>query len=159
MTECFVLAAMSQKEVDRQEHTCIYPTFNVYILPSSSLCTSRHNGTMLVFSAVFLCASLLLTNTFGSVGFILANCINLAARVIHSCHFILNYFSTTPYRPLMAALPSFPMVMAFVLSFLITACSEVSALQCHYLSVLTCFIPLSGHCVVIREFSGWLFTS
>ena len=43
----------------------------------------RYNGFMLVFSFVFLCASLFLTRVFGGVGFVLANCINMTARIVH----------------------------------------------------------------------------
>ena len=38
---------------------------------------------MLVFSVVFLAASLMLTRLLGSVGFILANCINMIVRIFH----------------------------------------------------------------------------
>ena len=38
---------------------------------------------MLVFSLVFLTASYFLTKLFGSVGFILANCVNMAARIFY----------------------------------------------------------------------------
>ena len=38
---------------------------------------------MLMFSFLFLCSSLFLTQLFGSVGFILANCVNMAGRIIH----------------------------------------------------------------------------
>lgn len=100
VTECFVMAAMSQKQVD------------------------RYNGTMLVFSVVFLCASFIFTKYFGSIGFVLANCINMSCRIMHSCHFILTYFSSTTYQPLKEALPSVSLVMAFAVSFLLTASSE-----------------------------------
>lgn len=124
--------------------------------PSSS---PRYNGTMLVFSAVFLCASLLLTKTFGSVGFILANCINMAARIVHSCYFIQTFFSPTPLRPLLVALPSLPMVMTFVLSFLITAFSEVRRCHQSYPHILIIVSshpspPPSGSCAVIVDCWG-----
>lgn len=42
---------------------------------------------MLLFSVVFLVASLLLTRLLGSVGFVLANCINMTIRIIHRYNF------------------------------------------------------------------------
>jgi hypothetical protein len=39
---------------------------------------------MVVFSAVFLCASLLLTKLLASFGFIFANCINMVLRIVYS---------------------------------------------------------------------------
>jgi hypothetical protein len=38
---------------------------------------------MLVFSLLFLTAAWLLTKKLGSVGFILANCVNMTLRIIH----------------------------------------------------------------------------
>ena len=38
---------------------------------------------MLVFSVVFLVAALVLTRLLGSVGFILANIINMTTRIAH----------------------------------------------------------------------------
>ena len=38
---------------------------------------------MLVFSIVFLAASLLLTRLVGSAGFIIANCISMTIRILH----------------------------------------------------------------------------
>ena len=43
----------------------------------------RYNHKMLLFSAIFLVSSLGFTHQFGSVGFILANCLNMGARIIH----------------------------------------------------------------------------
>ena len=44
---------------------------------------SRYNRVMVVFSAVFLGAAIALTQLWGSVGFILANCINMFTRIVH----------------------------------------------------------------------------
>jgi len=100
VTECFVFAAMSQEQVD------------------------RYNRTMLVFSFTFLTASLFFTRLFGSLGFILANCINMVARILHSCIFIQSYFASTPYRPLRDAIPSRTTLLILLAAFVITAVSE-----------------------------------
>ena len=70
ITECFMFALMSKDEVD------------------------HYNHYMVVFSLIFLVASLGLTKGFGSVGFILANCINMGLRIIHRyviCSFTLFF--------------------------------------------------------------------
>ena len=85
----------------------------------------RYNRSMLLFSFIFLLSSLFLTRVFGSVGFILANCINMAARITHSCHFILTFFSSTPFRPLREALPSLASISAFAITGIFAALSEV----------------------------------
>ena len=58
MTECFMFAAMSKNDVD------------------------SYNYKMMVFSAVFLAASWYLT-VLGSVGFVIANCLNMLLRIYH----------------------------------------------------------------------------
>ena len=43
----------------------------------------RYNHRMVLFSLAFLAASLCFTKMFGSVGFIMANCMNMVLRIIH----------------------------------------------------------------------------
>ncbi|RUS80480.1 hypothetical protein EGW08_011758, partial [Elysia chlorotica] len=81
-TEAFVFAAMRKDEVD------------------------RYNHKMLLFSGIFLLSSWFLTSLIGSVGFILANCLNMVARIVHSIYFISRYFSSTDLNPLGQAVPS-----------------------------------------------------
>lgn len=99
-TECFVFAAMSQGQVD------------------------RYNRKMLLFSILFLISSWYLTKTIGSVGFILANCLNMSARISHSIYFTRNYFRNSQYRPLVGLIPSWPVLIMFALSWLVTNYSE-----------------------------------
>ena len=110
---------------------------------SLSLSLTRYNRTMLIFSFVFLSSSLFFTRFLGSVGFILANCVNMLTRIIHSCYYIRGYFSLTPHTPLLTALPSRRTLGAFLIAFVITVISEVSL----------CFIPyiLNVFHVVYRE--------
>ena len=58
MTECFMFAAMSKEDVD------------------------AYNYKMMVFSVIFLAASWYLT-FLGSVGFVIANCLNMLLRIYH----------------------------------------------------------------------------
>ncbi|PIK45196.1 hypothetical protein BSL78_17955 [Apostichopus japonicus] len=99
-TECFVFAAMSQEQVD------------------------RYNKKMLLFSILFLISSWYLTKTIGSVGFILANCLNMSARISHSIYFTRNYFKDSSYRPLRGLIPSWPVLAVCILSYLVTKYSE-----------------------------------
>lgn len=59
VTECYVFATMDNRQLD------------------------KYNYLMVIFSVSFLAISYLLTNTLGPVGFILANCINMSARIAH----------------------------------------------------------------------------
>ncbi|XP_019849739.1 PREDICTED: protein RFT1 homolog isoform X2 [Amphimedon queenslandica] len=99
ITECFMFAALSQDEVD------------------------RYNKNMLVFSLIFLSAAVVLIKLFGSPGFIIANCINMSARIIYSGKFITNYFRQSSHNPLSKAVPSLPVFISLIVSWIITAIS------------------------------------
>uniref|UniRef100_A0A8C4XF20 Protein RFT1 homolog n=1 Tax=Erpetoichthys calabaricus TaxID=27687 RepID=A0A8C4XF20_ERPCA len=101
VTECFTFAVMSKEEVD------------------------RYNFVMLALSICFLCFSYFLTWWHGSVGFILANCLNMALRIAHSIHFIQRYFAPSTHRPLSSLRLSPILVLVFLASGLVTAFSEV----------------------------------
>lgn len=99
-TECFVFATMSRSQVD------IY------------------NKMMVAFSVIFLLSSLILTLYLGSVGFILANCLNMLARIIHSLYYIHHYYKDSQYRPLQNICPSIYVIGGLVLSLFVTSMSE-----------------------------------
>lgn len=91
-----------------------------------SLFFSRYNLVMLGLSASFLLLSYWLTWMFGGVGFILANCCNMALRITHSIVYIRQYFLQSEYRPLWGLRPHSAVVVALGVSAVITAFSEVS---------------------------------
>ncbi|XP_013787696.1 protein RFT1 homolog isoform X1 [Limulus polyphemus] len=101
VTECFVFAVMKKGEID------------------------KYNQKMVLVSLLFLLASFYLTKHFGSVGFILANCINMGARIGHSLFFIRKYFKATRLVPLEGLVPNQAVVVMFFLVFLITQSSKV----------------------------------
>ncbi|XP_056316269.1 protein RFT1 homolog [Danio aesculapii] len=100
VTECFVFAAMSKEEVD------------------------RYNLVMLGLSASFLLLSYWLTWMFGGVGFILANCCNMALRITHSIVYIRQYFLQSEHRPLWGLRPHSAVLVALGVSAVVTAFSE-----------------------------------
>ncbi|KAK3575349.1 hypothetical protein QTP86_025498, partial [Hemibagrus guttatus] len=100
VTECFVFAAMSKEEVD------------------------RYNLVMLGLSASFLLLSYWLTWLFGGVGFILANCCNMALRIIHSIMYIHRYFQHSGHTPLSGLRPNPALLITLIISSILTAVSE-----------------------------------
>ncbi|XP_076448117.1 man(5)GlcNAc(2)-PP-dolichol translocation protein RFT1-like [Babylonia areolata] len=100
ITEGFVFATMSKDQVD------------------------RYNRKMLGFSVLFLTTAWVLTLNVGSVGFILANCLNMAMRITHSLLFIRRYFEGTESRPLSGVLPSTAVTASLGVSLMVTALSE-----------------------------------
>lgn len=100
VTECFVFAAMSQKQVD------------------------KYNLVMLGLSVSFLLLSYVLTWWAGGVGFILANCLNMGLRILHSVVFIHHYFKSSQWKPLRGLLPSPLLILALLVSAVVTALSE-----------------------------------
>ncbi|XP_074490144.1 man(5)GlcNAc(2)-PP-dolichol translocation protein RFT1 [Sebastes fasciatus] len=100
VTECFVFAAMSQKEVD------------------------KYNLVMLALSVSFLFLSYMLTWWAGGVGFILANCLNMGLRILNSLLYIHRYFQSSQWKPLRGLLPSPFLLLALAVSAVVTALSE-----------------------------------
>lgn len=76
VTECYAFATMTSAQLN------------------------SYNYLMVLFSISFLLLSYVLTYIFGPVGFIISNCINMFARIIHSVHFIRNKYKDTDYKPL-----------------------------------------------------------
>lgn len=76
ITECYTFATMTSAQLN------------------------SYNYLMVFFSISFLLLSYGLTYILGPVGFIISNCINMFARILHSIHFINNKCKDTDYRPL-----------------------------------------------------------
>ncbi|GLV34883.1 uncharacterized protein CBL_09363 [Carabus blaptoides fortunei] len=100
VTECYVFATMTSMQLD------------------------RYNYIMVIFSVTFLVISYLLTYILGPVGFIIANCINMTARITHSIYFIQKRYQGTHYRPLEGLKPSVKFVIILIISAVITKISE-----------------------------------
>lgn len=76
VTECYTFATMTSAQLN------------------------SYNYLMVFFSISFLLLSYVLTYIFGPVGFIISNCVNMFARIVHSVHFIGSKYKGTDYRPL-----------------------------------------------------------
>lgn len=76
ITECYAFATMTSAQLN------------------------SYNYLMVFFSISFLILSYVLTYVLGPVGFIISNCINMFARIMHSIHFINDKYKDTDYRPL-----------------------------------------------------------
>eukprot|EP00043_Microstomoeca_roanoka_P014116 m.139083 g.139083 ORF g.139083 m.139083 type:complete len:573 (+) comp15934_c0_seq1:603-2321(+) len=105
ISECFVSASSSKSEID------------------------EHNRWMVLFSVVYVVACLFLTQYFGAVGFILANCINMLARSGKSFYDIAQYMHVHPAialhgNPLRGFIPSARVLAAFLLAYIVTTYSE-----------------------------------
>jgi hypothetical protein len=79
---------------------------------------------MVIFSVSFLVISYVLTNIFGPVGFILANCVNMLARIIHSLIYINKKYKSTSYKPLEGLVPDRKFIAILVISGVATKLSE-----------------------------------
>lgn len=74
------------------------------------------NYKMLALSGAFLVASLLTTTFFGSEGFIIANCLNMALRIAFSSRFIGHLGSST-LSFVRQCLPDLVTLLSFLLAF------------------------------------------
>lgn len=109
ITEGYMFATNTSKQID---------TYNYY---------------MAIFSITFLLLSYQLTNIFGPVGFILANCCNMAFRISYSISYITRQFRGLHENPLDGLVPG--KIFSSVLIFSGIACkySEVcSSLKMFY---------------------------
>lgn len=88
----------------------------------------RYNLVMLALSVSFLFLSYVLTWWAGAVGFILANCLNMGLRILHSLLYIHRYFQASPWKPLRGLQPSPLLLLALAASGGVTALSEVHSL-------------------------------
>lgn len=80
---------------------------------------------MLALSVSFLFLSYVLTWWAGAVGFILANCLNMGLRILHSLLYIHRYFQSSLWKPLRGLLPSPILLLVLGVSAIVTALSEV----------------------------------
>ncbi|KRY90199.1 Protein RFT1 -like protein [Trichinella pseudospiralis] len=126
ITECFMFSIMRLKEVD------------------------RHKLWLFYFCLVFLFSAVLLCQLFGSIGFIMANCINMIFRVAYSCWFIARFYQEKDSSlscALWNIIPSFHILGVMLISLFATSISSV---------IFCCdgFFNTAAHIVI----GGLLFT-
>ena len=105
MGECFCFSVMGRAQVE------------------------RYNWYMVMYSVAFVVLAVFFTNWLGVSGVILANCVNMAARVTYSFLFIEKYFSRV--GSVIRKISPAPIVLfAFFVTFMITSISN------HYFSLM-----------------------
>ncbi|XP_065219115.1 protein RFT1 homolog [Planococcus citri] len=100
-TECYALSTMNTTELN------------------------KYNRIMIIFSVSFLIASWLFSSLLGSVGFIVANCCNMLARIIYCSYFIKRRYKNTRYKPLFGLIPKIWFFITLFVSAIVTFVSEV----------------------------------
>lgn len=85
----------------------------------------KNNWKMIQMSIGFVAYSLIFVWTWGVVGFIVANCVNMGLRIVISSNFIKSRYSESNYQPLSGLYPKATFTFWMIISFLITLCSEV----------------------------------
>eukprot|EP00455_Lapot_gusevi_P054814 TRINITY_DN8856_c0_g3_i1.p1 TRINITY_DN8856_c0_g3~~TRINITY_DN8856_c0_g3_i1.p1 ORF type:complete len:264 (+),score=77.55 TRINITY_DN8856_c0_g3_i1:54-794(+) len=81
----------------------ITESFVFAVIPASQL--HSYNAWLLVFSCLYIVASILFIS-FGSVGLILANCVNFLARICYSIVFISRFFGQSTSSTSSSSAPS-----------------------------------------------------
>lgn len=102
VTEGYMFATNTSKQID---------TYNYY---------------MAIFSVTFLVLSYQLTNFLGPVGFILANCANMAFRISYSLSYIGKQFRNLDENPLQGLVPGKMFVTVLIVAGIACKASEVS---------------------------------
>lgn len=80
----------------------------------------RSNQWFVVFSLTHMALSVALIRALGSSGLILANCCNMAMRILYSVIFIKRYFRNSVTFGIRGSLPGIPVSLAFVTSGAVT---------------------------------------
>lgn len=123
ISECFAFAAMSKEQV------------------------SRHQRFLFLFCLAFLCAAIVLTSKFGTVGFVWANCVNMGFRIVYSLRFISHFYDDIPpLRPLVSMVPSVHVVIALIVS-LVFCCLSNRIFCCEGVFNTGAHVAVGGLCL------------
>ncbi|ODN00220.1 Protein RFT1 [Orchesella cincta] len=95
VTEAFTFAAMSKDQMD------------------------KFNKRLVWFSGIYLFAAWILTSYFGSIGFFIANSINMSLRIIQSCTLVQLKFSVYKINPFNFWLPKVNTIAVFGMSTIV----------------------------------------
>uniref|UniRef100_UPI00358E3C9B man(5)GlcNAc(2)-PP-dolichol translocation protein RFT1 isoform X2 n=1 Tax=Myxine glutinosa TaxID=7769 RepID=UPI00358E3C9B len=125
ISECFVFAVMKQQELQR---------YNMYLV---------------AFSCIFLTLSVLLTQALGSVGFIAANCLNMALRIAASVRYIHRFFAHSSHRPLQRLWLSPNMAASFVAVWALTSLSEMYMYTGAGIQGMVLHLAVGANCLVL----------
>lgn len=85
----------------------------------------RYNYYMALFSVTFLLLSYQLTNIFGPVGFILANCTNMIFRIMYSTYYISRQYRPIGTNPLDGICPGKLFAIGLITAGIVCKVSEV----------------------------------
>lgn len=77
------------------------------------------------FSITFLALSYQLTTLLGPVGFVLANCTNMALRIIYSGIYILKQYKKVQLNPLEGIIPKKLFIICLIVFGILCKASEV----------------------------------
>lgn len=128
ITEAYTFAAMNDKELE------------------------RYNYLLVLFSVTYIGMAVILTQIFGALGFLYANCINMSFRIIYSLWFIQNQYKGTDHEPLTGLYIPLKLVFMFLVAAVITALSELIV----YPRSIILHISIGGVCLVlIAYFLRW----
>lgn len=103
----------------------LYPSMIGHITNWNIYSSNRYNYYMAIFSVTFLMLSYQLTNLFGPVGFILANCTNMIFRISYSTFYIFKQYRPVKINPLNGIRPGKVFSIVLVIMGAVCKVSEV----------------------------------
>lgn len=84
----------------------------------------RFNRFLVFFSITYVGSAVILTQIFGALGFIFANCLNMSLRIAYSLRFIRKQYQNTCHDPLASLLIKPKLLLVFVAAGITTSASE-----------------------------------
>ncbi|XP_063863644.1 protein RFT1 homolog [Scylla paramamosain] len=84
----------------------------------------RFNRFLVFFSIMYVGSAMILTQVFGALGFIFANCLNMSLRIAYSLRFIHTQYQNSCHNPLASLLVQPRLLLVFLAAWIITSSSE-----------------------------------
>ena len=109
ITECYSFATMNNQQLDRSNYLMIY------------------------FSFIFLFLSYIFVYIFGPSGLILANCVNMCLRIVHSLSYISQKFANSHLKPFEGFLLDCKFLTVLVMSGVILKLTEYCFYEVYFL--------------------------
>lgn len=85
---------------------------------------SKFNQFLVFFSITYVGTAVALTQVFGALGFIFANCLNMSLRILYSLRFIHMQYQKSCHNPLASLLIQPKLLLVFLAAWIITSTSE-----------------------------------
>ncbi|EFA74865.1 RFT1 family protein [Heterostelium album PN500] len=83
------------------------------------------NWILIVIGFIYLTATFILSKLYGTIGIILANCLNMFTRILYSIYFMNQFFKGINEFSIRSMFPKMSVIIIYLLSFVVTNVSRI----------------------------------